>query len=316
MCHSKKQSKNPFKAIADFYERTVKKQDRKGFADYYKYCTKRFLSEIQKEFQDDGERVHFSDIEYLDGYFIFGFGTNSVVHFHIDECPGWKFAIWWDEPDKKEFKRNKLIKGTFFTQYEKTIDKFKTSRSQIRNDIEVRVESNRCPYVLDVCRNITFIRDEPYLAFCRDYKGFDYNVKFVTREEAEDTFHEWETHDKLSDEMQKEYNAACIKFMQENVLPEFKNAFIIDEGECVQPRYSIVVPLEDNSDEFSETGCHNLGDEELENRYNKLEDDFEERAREVDVWLDRTFDFCCDVVGPEYKDCEFTVVPSLTGDGD
>lgn len=77
--------KHPLEALKDFYEDSVKKADASGSSEVYKANTEALFKELHYSIED---------IEYLDGYFLFGFGTNSVIHFHIKECPGWKFGIW------------------------------------------------------------------------------------------------------------------------------------------------------------------------------------------------------------------------------
>ena len=77
--------------------------------------TNKVLKAIEKQ------GFHVKNVTHLGGYFIFDHGKDMVVHFHIKECKGWLFGIWWDLEDKNRF--------TFFTQFEKTIDKFKPSAS-------------------------------------------------------------------------------------------------------------------------------------------------------------------------------------------
>ena len=122
---------NPLLVVSDMYNAQVEEHDKAGYAQRLKEATEVFFKDVNTMFNFfDENPVHFTDVEYLDGYFVFGFGTNTVVHFHIDECPGWLFAIWWDIPDDSEELAN-TIKGKFFTQYEETVDKFKPSRSEI-----------------------------------------------------------------------------------------------------------------------------------------------------------------------------------------
>ena len=78
--------KHPLEVLKDLYDDSVKEADASGLSEIYKANTEALFKELPYSIED---------IEYLDGYFIFGFGTNSVVHFHIKECPGWKFGIWW-----------------------------------------------------------------------------------------------------------------------------------------------------------------------------------------------------------------------------
>ena len=110
---------NPLKALSDIYIDGVKEADAKGYAEVFKACGDAFFKDVNEYPYDDGPEYHFEDIIYLDGYFIFGSGTNSIVHFHVNECPGWLFGIWWNEPDE-----NERVEGQFFTQYEEARDKF------------------------------------------------------------------------------------------------------------------------------------------------------------------------------------------------
>ena len=78
--------------------------------------------EIFKSLELSG--FHVQDVEFLDGYFIFEHGKDTVVYFHIKELRGWKFGIWFQ-------KDNEDIKFDFFAQYERDIDKFKPSASNL-----------------------------------------------------------------------------------------------------------------------------------------------------------------------------------------
>ena len=126
-------SENPFDELTRIYDDGVKEGDERGYADAFLKCFEVF----SKALKQDG--FHCADIEYLDGYFIFGMGTNSVVHFHIDECPGWKFGIWWDVPDDNV---SELVHGQFFAQYEETINKFKPSYSQLHAKLFVNIKQD------------------------------------------------------------------------------------------------------------------------------------------------------------------------------
>lgn len=157
------------KAVTDMYENNVKKNNKKGFADTFKKGMKIF----EKLIKQDLEVVTFKNVKYLDGYFIFGMGDNSVVHFNLKETPGWKYGIWWNIPKKYYDKKSKkyilpdYIEGTFFAQYEQNIDKFKPSASSICEEFTIvpndKFHSN-CLY--SISEQINYIIKEPYLAFC------------------------------------------------------------------------------------------------------------------------------------------------------
>jgi len=82
------------------------------------------------------------------GYFIFDFGENSVTHFKLKECKGWKFGLWIryisqksiDEYKEKYSDTKDESKAGYhieiFGQYINYIDKFKPSYSPISYSLE------------------------------------------------------------------------------------------------------------------------------------------------------------------------------------
>lgn len=281
---------NVFEALAEIYEDSVKEQDENGYADAFKSSTELFFKCITEELTEqplyDIESITFEDVEYLDGYFIFGRGTNSVVHFHIKECPGWKFGIWWDTEQTGE--KVEII-GKFFTQFEKTIDKFKPSRSEISGKISFynQADGEQCCSCFDVINQINFIIKEPYLAFCRDYCMWDYNCKYHTREEAKARYDEYVDYC----ERNEKYTAICdekiVAFIQTNILPLIDGGEIEDRGDSWIPRYKVIAPFENYNDCCKKPGSYSLFDiavidkadndnelllksKQLEDRYNSV----------------------------------------------
>lgn len=110
-------------------------------------------------------KVHIdpSKVQFGDGYFIFEYGKDMVVWFYIDECPGWRFAIWWNVEDKNKF--------DFFTQFVKEIDKFKPSASTFV--VEDRIYQNPgrgldLEISWDCVKIVNFIRHHRYQAWALD----------------------------------------------------------------------------------------------------------------------------------------------------
>ena len=247
---------NPFDSIKNIYDNMVEDVDKLGYAKTFKKCTELFFEAANEDYTlKENAPIHFSDIEYLSGYYIFGHGTNSVAHFHIDECPGWKFGIWWNVPKEGQ----SFITGIFFTQFEEAIDKFKPSASQICRNITIYPDEccrYQIPYVLPASEEIKFIRDEPYLAFCRDYYWWDYNKEYHTQEEAKSEYQKY----RESKDNEYHYTALMdkkiLEFVEKKVLPVFKNAEIIDHGDGWSPRFDVVAPLKDNRDIVNECGCY------------------------------------------------------------
>jgi len=264
--------KEILQGIHDIIQQQVDEQDKKGYAELWKHAS----DTIVQKMAESG--FHATDIEYLDGYYIFGSGSNSVLHFHVQECPGWKFGIWWNEP--KETEQN-YVTGDFFAQYEETIDKFKPSASVIGQTCYVHEESD---LDIHVEQDLTFIRDEPYLAFCRDYCYWDYNHEYHTREEAKEVFDKWVADTAL----EKKANAELIQLNQRLVLEtlresldEGEEVFLFDRGECWSPRYEFVVYSPTTEPDHIYIGdCE--GWEEREKQIQAFIDQY----RDQNIWLD------------------------------
>lgn len=228
-------------AIQKIYTDGVKSNDKKGFGDKFKLAMKTFEKAIKKDI-----KVKFKDVKYLDGYFIFGTGTNSVVHFRLEETPGWLYGIWWSIPKKYYNKKEKkmllpeYVEGHFFAQYEKNIGKFKPSASTIQCEFSIVPNDNHCS-LYNVARNIEFIMKEPYLAFCRDNCFKDYNYEYLSRSEARRIYKRWHKKEYNYNKWNKILDDRFIAFVKRLYRKEFEsNDFCItDNGEDCYPRYDI-----------------------------------------------------------------------------
>lgn len=270
-----------------YWDKLLKKYDRKGYAPIYKEVAEKFFSALKEhifEFDVDKikgiDEIHIKDIKYLDGYYIFPMGTNAVIHFKIEECPGWLFGIWWREPElvDKKSKSYKLI-GNFFAQYEDIIDKFKPSYSTVKADIVATVckkskdsESNQwhISELDDVSDQIRFILKEPALAFCRDYYHWNYNTQYHDRRTAKKKFESWKTW--FADK--KRYTQICdervLSFVRDNLLSHYGSAEILDQGENVSPRYQIICKKSEFMEDVDVPGCYGIyWEEEYPDLYEK-----------------------------------------------
>lgn len=225
-------SKNPLKGIVDFYNNQVKEQDKLGTADKYKKAWDIFSESITKE------KFNIVKVEFLDGYFIFGSGTNSVVHFYIEEIPGWKFGIWWNS----EKNQKKIIKGSFFAQYEKNIDKFKPSNSVISHEFSINTDEPTTYYFYEIINTLNFMKNEPELAFCRDYNCWNYNVEYHTREEAKKEFEKYLNYEKNKNYYTQVCDSKIVDWFKNTFEKELKekNILLVDRGNSIDPRYEIV----------------------------------------------------------------------------
>ena len=108
------------------------------------------------------------DVQFGNGYFIFEYGEDSVVHFHIKGVKNWKFGMWIDTSIGDVVQ--------VFAQNEMWIDKFKPSRSVFSENISKKTlknvarhkDSAQCAYI-KVVEMIMHIKNNPHIATIQDY---------------------------------------------------------------------------------------------------------------------------------------------------
>ena len=294
-----KKFKNPFKALADIRIDMQKKADAEGFSQLYKEATDHIFTTLSNQnmmaeaYGNDEKKYTFTpiDIDYGDGYFIFSSGTNSIITFRIKELPGWLFGIWWEKlenPYQDYVRRGSKVKkvtylrdqveGQFFCQWEDEIDKFRPSRSVLckkyryqqnwSKDFNGNDRPDAYDWMLeDVVEMLIWMRDEPDLAYYRDYTGYDLNIKYVTRTEAK-KFKQEKTKWRKDEDA---YQARADKLMSDKILSYFDTtaALIVDRGENISSRYELVIKStypglpyddEDNCPGSFEPGCWGWAD--------------------------------------------------------
>ena len=193
--------------------------------------------------------------EYGDGYFLFDYGPNTVVHFRLKETPGWLYGIWWCF--RVNYKGDVNIVGEFFAQYENEIDKFKPSASYYSCDMAtlMAADGSVCLEEGEVVSIIDFIRDHPY----RAWNG---HVNFTDKISD---FKAWFRYQKRQKHLRKEkrleknlYKDLC-KFVKiaSNFLGYTNNITIEDYGEGIYPRYFFQL-IATPDEGFKENGCYEL----------------------------------------------------------
>lgn len=124
------------------------------------------------------------DIEFGNGYFVFNFGQDSVVHFRVKGVSKhWKFGLWL-YPENLEKARPaegepdyKLNAAQLFVQWDTQIDKFKPSASDICIDFSalswIRYEENGSDGWLfgQVARMLRTLRRHPFMAYAGVFTG-------------------------------------------------------------------------------------------------------------------------------------------------
>lgn len=279
--------------IVKVYEDAVKEKDKKGYADLFKKAAKILFKNIEKE-------LDFKVLKpvFLDGYFIFGTGTNSVVHFYIDKIPGWKFGIWWKEPNAEENPNDSIIgvQGEFFCQFEETIDKFKPSASSITSTIYVYLKDNSLDWELK--RILEFINKEPELAFCRDYRFWD-EWEYHTRQEAKKEFAKYKKHKEIEDKYREYFNTKYKIFIKEKVVKYFgPGTKIVDRGDCWSPRYQLETKSPGKIFDVEESGFYPIFDENymdgellsIKKQWEAIDKEKDKIEEKYQLFLHRDFD--------------------------
>lgn len=125
------------------------------------------------------------DINYGNGYFIFDFGDDSVVHFKLKGVwKSWLFGMWItsENLDKTEEitdeNRNDNLVVQLFCRNEDWLDKFKPSRSSLCLKFD-RDDYQRDDMDYEIRTMLGMIKKHPILCyndFCGDYAGYaDYS---------------------------------------------------------------------------------------------------------------------------------------------
>lgn len=294
--------------MANIYEKTLNKIDESGLADIYKKATEQLFENIKCELKLD---LHFEDVEYLDGYYIFAYGTNSVVHFHIKEAPGWKFGIWWggvateetQKKKKKEYCTDKVC-CEVFAQFEKEIDKFKPTCSEFCRSFTFGLKPNFWDYGFScMCDDIKFIIKEPYLAFYKHCFGTDFNREYVSREKAKRYWNKhWKREEKIKN-IKTQCSQKVFDFLKSIMEKDAKNGdiFIYDCGSWISPRYDIIVrniTMEDGKPLVEEEGCYSLfGDDGIydgEKEYKKIDKECDKLCSKL-TWFSNPFSRHCSI---------------------
>ena len=258
-------SNNLFESIVELYTESVKKADVVGLSEVYKQATEIVFEGLKERFPFG---LNITDVEYLDGYFIFGHGTNSVVHFHIEETPGWKYGIWWspiskntkegEEDDENAEYYTDRVHCSIFAQYEEEIDKFKPSASMVCEEFTIDFKYPAVNRLWAFADDVEFIHKEPYLAFYREMHYTDFNKEYVSRAKAKAYFERHYKQKKLEEDTKALNDKEMLKAIYEMLKDEIDEGtcFVQDRGDCCSPRYEIII----KNTWGIEDGCYRLFD--------------------------------------------------------
>lgn len=229
-----------FDKLGKIYNDGVEENDNKYpfLPEAYKTLTEKFVAKVEEELE-----VHIIDLEYLDGYYLFGYGTNSVIHFRIKECKGWKFGIWWGYNEEEHFKYT----GELFAQYEKAIDKFKPEDSELIENIRISevddFDKDKFFYETSI-KMIKYIKDYPAFAFCTHWSGWSGKYDYMPYSKAKKELRWFNRSNYLCELANKWLTNRVIRFIKWNFLRYLPKKWeIVDRGDAWYPRYEIVMPM-------------------------------------------------------------------------
>lgn len=296
----------PLDGLLQFMREQLEKEDAKGLAEVYKTAGDYILRSVAAEMETDQLTFTPEDIDYLDGYFIFAMGSNSVLHFHVKECPGWKFGIWFNEvetddstEENKQYRKD-VLGVEFFAQYEETIDKFKPSASTITertSHLDLENHKSNWWFIYQMTHTFQMIMKYPTIMWYRDMYFADLNHQYVTIEEANEKFTEWRLKENNKILIQRENDQVlldALKYIAGPILEEGK-AFIFDHGENCWPRYELVILNEDDPEQDGSYGLFgdDYDDAEADEKYwDEKVAECEKRARDADVYYHCNVSHC------------------------
>lgn len=142
------------------------------------------IIKILQKIKENGNVIR--NMKFRDDYFIFEMGKDTVCHFEVKGCHGWKFGIWLDT-DSIENKNNYLYGKDqyimFFAQHKRNIDKFKPSYSHYQQSLSkeefnaVLKDSHFSLSMYHILDIITEIKHHPLVAFHNDLTSCTYLQK-------------------------------------------------------------------------------------------------------------------------------------------
>ena len=193
--------------------------------------------------------------QYGDGYFIFDYGPNTVVHFRLKETPGWLYGVRWRVSINKEGIVS--IVGEFFAQYEEEIDKFKPSASYYGCDMLslVAADGSICLEEGEVVSIIDFIRNHPYRAW-NGHISFNDKISGIR---AWLNYQKRQRHLRKGKRLEKNLYKDICKFAKiaSKLLKYTNNITVEDYGEGIYPRYFFKL-IATPDEGFKEKGCYEL----------------------------------------------------------
>jgi hypothetical protein len=257
--------------------------------------------------------------QFINGYFMFYHGENSVCHFSIKETPNWKYGIWLEENNKFEI----------FGEHKELIDKFKPSRCCVSHENnleefiqEVKNISNNpklyfvesltgCALVdwkeeYDINGNISHIRGYQVIReYNEETKCWDKfrRDKSITQDIfVENKYNEFMNNNRIEKENEEFDRRYAFKFFKElpNLFDEIVAVGINDKnkkGWICSPRYEIKIVIDKNVNQEKFDTLYNQLDELIRNK--NYSDERKSYEHKFDLY--GCFDDIKDIKNCDYK---------------
>lgn len=248
-----------------------------------KVLTKKEQSMFFKDIADEiikhiNEVCNVTDMKRGNGYYIFEFGDNSVVHLRIKELPGWLFGMWFSY-DKK---MKGVIKCEWFCQQDLWLNKFKPCCSEIQCTTSFCISQFAIDKILtepenvffdgyQIIDNIKFMIKHPWLAAYRDYRDVSLNTDYVTEKYAKKymkkAIKERNKYISMVEKLEEKVKNKVMQKVKQHKFVETVKVIDRNQGGCIcHPRYLLQI---DATPGFSDE------------HYQKLHDDIAETISEI-----------------------------------
>lgn len=230
------------------------------------------------------DSFNFVEEIYPDGYLIQG--DHKMWHFELKECPDWLFGVWienkgdWsDDDDAKEW-----YSVSVFAQHKNYINKFKPTASSLLVESELYIpalkdeglDEYEAEKLTDLMR---FVREQPYLAWYRDTHLTDFNLKYVSPEEAKKDFEASEKERLATIKAQAEMEEEEMAWMK-NYFDKLGVEYHITTDEDCYPKHTVII-----HDKNQTAGFVDVMSEKDWEEFNGIYEKYKEQG----FWLWQTF---------------------------
>lgn len=151
---------------------------------------KKIWESIRRRLDDDNFKG--IEVKEIGGYF--AWGDHKIWHITTEDCKDWKFGVWLDDLVNKEMYGARACRLCVFAQHKDYIDKFKPSDCSVSADFIIDPEEDGAGgyysewQIERWTRIFRFVREQPELAWYRNYHGTDFNTEYVSPATAKKAF--------------------------------------------------------------------------------------------------------------------------------